>query len=119
MRGGWFMAVVGAEIADSSPRPVARARPRRYGGWPTAKKEACMRPIGDRPALERPPADRIRNVVLVGHRGAGKTSLDEALLFEAGATSRLGSVPDASTVSDADPDEQARQMSISTTLSSF
>jgi elongation factor G len=67
----------------------------------------------------RPPADRIRNVVLVGHRGAGKTSLHEALLFEAGSTKRMGSVPDHSTVSDADPDEQARQMSISTTLSSL
>jgi elongation factor G len=72
-----------------------------------------------RSAEARPPADRIRNVVLVGHRGSGKTSLHEALLFEAGASSRLGSVPDGSTVSDADPDEQARQMSISTTLSSF
>ena len=70
-----------------------------------------MRPMGDRPA-----ADRIRNVALVGHRGAGKTSLHEALLFEAGVTSRLGSVPDGSTISDADPDEQARQMSISATL---
>jgi elongation factor G len=73
-----------------------------------------MPPVG-----ERPPADRIRNVVLVGHRGAGKTSLHEALLFEAGATSRLGSVPEKTTVSDSDPDEQARQMSISATLSSF
>jgi elongation factor G len=72
-----------------------------------------MRSDGGRPA-----ADRIRNVVLLGHRGAGKTSLHEALLFEAGATRRLGSVPDGSTVSDSDPDEQARQMSISTTLSS-
>jgi len=68
---------------------------------------------------DRPPADRIRNVALVGHRGAGKTSLHEALLFEAGVTGRLGSVPDESTVSDADPDEQSRQMSISASLSSF
>jgi len=66
-----------------------------------------------------PAADRIRNVALVGHRGAGKTSLHEALLFEAGAVNRLGSVPDGSTVSDADPDEQARQMSISATLNSI
>jgi len=64
-------------------------------------------------------ADRIRNVALVGHRGAGKTSLHEALLFEACVTSRLGSVVDGSTVSDSDPDEQARQMSISSALSSF
>jgi elongation factor G len=64
-------------------------------------------------------ADRIRNVALVGHRGAGKTSLHEALLFEAGVITRLGSVPDGGTVSDSDPDEQARQMSISAALSSF
>jgi elongation factor G len=66
-----------------------------------------------------PPADRIRNVALVGHRGSGKTALHEALLFEAGAIARLGSVPDRTTVSDSDPDEQARQMSISATLSSL
>jgi elongation factor G len=67
----------------------------------------------------RQAADRIRNVALVGHRGAGKTSLHEALLFEAGVVNRLGSVPDGSTVSDSGADEQARQMSISTTFSSL
>jgi len=64
-------------------------------------------------------ADRIRNVALVGHRGGGKTSLHEALLFEAGAVNRLGSVIDGTTVSDADADEKSRQMSIAAALTSF
>src|ERR1044071_7401869 len=64
-------------------------------------------------------ADRIRNVALGGHRGSGKTSLHEALMFEAGATTRLGSVADGTTVSDGDEDEQARGMSISASLASF
>ena len=64
-------------------------------------------------------AGRIRNVALVGHRGSGKTSLNEALLFEGGATTRLGSVADGTTVSDSAADEKARQMSIAASVASF
>jgi elongation factor G len=64
-------------------------------------------------------AQRIRNIAIVGHRGSGKTSLNEALLFEAGVINRLGNVADGSTVSDSEPDEQEREMSIAAGLSSF
>ncbi|MEA2475193.1 MAG: elongation factor [Thermoleophilaceae bacterium] len=69
--------------------------------------------------MPRRAADKIRNVALVGHRGSGKTSLNEALLFQAGAINRLGSVTDGTTVSDSASDEQSRQMSISSSLASF
>jgi elongation factor G len=64
-------------------------------------------------------ADRIRNVALIGHRGSGKTSLHEAMLFEAGAVNRLGRVEEGSTVSDFESDEHEREMSIGASVSSF
>jgi len=59
---------------------------------------------------------KIRNVGIVAHGGAGKTTLVEAILFDAGATSRLGKVEDGTTVTDFDEDEIKRRMSISSAL---
>lgn len=60
--------------------------------------------------------DKIRNVVLLGHGGAGKTSLVEAMAYLSGITSRLGNVPDGTTVSDFGKEEQKRQISLSTSV---
>ena len=65
------------------------------------------------PAVE---PGKIRNVAVVGHRGTGKTSLVEAMLFQTGATNRLGVVEQGTTISDWDEDEQEREMSISDSL---
>ena len=59
---------------------------------------------------------KIRNVAVVGHRGTGKTALVEALLYQAGAVNRLGTIEAGTTVGDWDEDEHKRQMSIALTL---
>lgn len=60
--------------------------------------------------------DKIRNVVLLGHGGAGKTSLVESMAYLAGITSRMGKVEDANTISDYGKEEQKRKISVSTSV---
>jgi len=60
--------------------------------------------------------ENIRNVVLLSHSGAGKTSASEAVLFTAGTITRLGKVEDGTTTSDYDPDETKRQISINLSI---
>lgn len=63
--------------------------------------------------------DRIRNVCLMAHGGAGKTSFAEAMLFNAGASDRLGKITDGTTVTDYDPEEIRRSISINTAMAPF
>ena len=60
--------------------------------------------------------DEIRNVVLLGHGGSGKTSLAEAMAYVSGATNRMGKITDGNTISDFDKEEQKREFSLSTSL---
>ena len=60
--------------------------------------------------------DKIRNVVLLGHGGCGKTSLTEAMAYLAGLTNRMGTVDDGNTISDYDKEETKRHFSIHTSL---
>ena len=62
---------------------------------------------------------RIKNIALAGHNGSGKTSLTEALLFKAGASDRLGKVIDGNTITDFDPEEVKRKISINSAVASF
>lgn len=64
-------------------------------------------------------AETLRNIALVGHGGGGKTSVAEALLFNSGATKRLGRVDDGTTVMDYEPEEVRRTISISTAFGQY
>ena len=69
--------------------------------------------------MQQYPTDRIRNVALVGHGGVGKTTLAEALLHRAGVTTRAGTIEDGNTITDTEPEEIARRMSISLAIAPF
>jgi len=69
--------------------------------------------------MENYQSGQIRNVVLLSHTGAGKTSLSEAMLFQSKAITRIGKVDDGATTSDYEPEEVKRKISISTSLLPF
>jgi len=66
--------------------------------------------------VARHPVDKIRNVALISHGGAGKTSLAEEMLFAAGATKRRGRVDEGNSILDFDPEEVERNISINTSM---
>ena len=119
----------GSRTSTRSHGPWTRGRRlRRHRGPRTAGSSDLARRSRspDTPAVEsrggrsddvRP--TKIRNVALVGHGGAGKTTLAEALLFAAGAIPRMGRVEDGTTVYDFDPEEQRRRISVSLALAPF
>ena len=69
--------------------------------------------------MKEPRVDTIRNVALIGSTGAGKTSLVDAILYTAGVIPSIGSIVNGNTISDFEPEEVHRKVSISSTVAHF
>ena len=126
---GEVLGVTESRVSQLHTKAVLRLKSRLTGsgsGDPSCRLPTRSRRfrIGPRRRPDRPERSegmpqepgKIRNVAVVGHRGTGKTSLVEAMLFQAGTINRLGTVEAGTTVSDWDEDEQRRQMSLAASL---